>query len=205
MRTAYPLRANQLDAVREISNIGAGHAATALSKMVDAKVMISVPQISLTQVNGMTPLVPGPEEPVVGIELRLVGDFTGWTLLVFPLADARRLAQLLLKRPLDTSVPIGGLEQSAIQEVGNILSSAYLSALSAFLGMLVIPSPPTLSVDPSASVISSAYLRFGSEDDFVLRIESEFIVEGSSDRLRGFFLLMPDVDSVPVILKAVRM
>ena len=90
MITAYPLRASELDAVREISNIGAGHAATALSKMVDAKVMISVPQISLTHVHGMTPLVPGPEEPVVGIELRLVGDFTGWTLLVFPLADARR-------------------------------------------------------------------------------------------------------------------
>jgi chemotaxis protein CheC len=205
VRTAYPLRANQLDAVREISNIGAGHAATALSKMVDAKVMISVPQISLTHVNGMAPLVPGPEEPVVGIELRLVGDFTGWTLLVFPLADARRLAQLLLKRPLDMSQPIGEMEQSAIQEVGNILSSAYVSALSTLLGMLVIPLPPTLSVDPSASVISSAYLRFGSADDFVLRIESEFIVEGSTDRLRGFFLLMPDADSVPIILKAVKM
>ena len=205
MITAYPLRASELDAVREISNIGAGHAATALSKMVDAKVMISVPQISLTHVHGMTPLVPGPEEPVVGIELRLVGDFTGWTLLVFPLADARRLAQLLLKRPLDTSGPIGALEQSAIQEVGSILSSAYLSALSAFLGMLVIPSPPTLSVDPSASVISTAYLRFGTPDDFVLRIESEFIVEGSTERLRGFFLLMPDNDSLPIILRAAGM
>lgn len=205
MRTAYALRAPELDAVREISNIGAGHAATALSKMVDATVMISVPQISVTHVHGMTPLVAGPEEPVVAVELRLVGDFTGWTLLVFPLADARRLAQLLLKRPADNSTSMGGLEQSAIQEVGNILSSAYLSALSAFLGMLVIPSPPKLSVDPSASVISAAYLRFGTADDIVLRIESEFLVEGSADRLRGFFLLMPDNESLPIMLKAVRM
>ena len=196
--------ASHLDAVREISNIGAGHAATALSKMVDARVMISVPQISMTRVGDMLPLVHAPEEPVVGVDLRMVGDFTGWTLLVFPLADARRLAQLLLKRPIDGASEIGPLEQSAIQEVGNILSSAYLSALSAFLGKLIIPSPPKLSVDPSANIISTAYLRFGSPDDYVLRVESEFLVDGSNERLRGFFLLLPDLDSLPVILRAVN-
>ena len=203
MKQVTPLRAKQLDAVREISNIGAGHAATALSKMVDARVMISVPRVALSSAREMSPLVAGSEEPVVCVELRLIGDITGWTLLVFPMADALRLVELLLKRP--ASPELGKLEQSAIQEVGNILSSAYVSALGTFLGMVVIPMPPKLSVDPSASVIAAAYLQFGSEDDIVFRIESEFLLEGSAEPLRGFFLLIPDLHSMPAILRGARL
>lgn len=96
------------------------------------------------------------------------------------------------------------LEQSAINEVGNVLSSAYLSALSSFMGMLLIPSPPTLSVDKSTSVITTAHLQFGSEDDYILRVESEFLVNGAIERLRGFFLLLPDPASLAAMLRAVR-
>ena len=206
--TALPdfgaLKENQLDAVREVANIGAGHAANALSKMVGSTVMISVPRITLARVRDMAPMVDEPEEPVAAVLLHMLGDMTGRTLLVFPVDVAKRLSELLLRRPSGSSSELGMLEQSAISEVGNVLSSAYLSALSAFMGMLLIPSPPKLSVDNSTSVITTAHLQFGSEDDYILRVESEFLVNGSADRLRGFFLLLPDPVSLAAMLRAVR-
>lgn len=206
--TALPdfssLKEAQLDAVREVANIGAGHAANALSQMVGSTVMISVPRITLARVRDMTPMVDEPEEPVTAVLLQMMGDLTGRTLLVFPLDVAKRLAELLLRRPSGSSTDLGMLEQSAINEVGNVLSSAYLSALSSFMGMLLIPSPPKLSVDKSTSVIQTAHLQFGSEEDYILRVESEFLVSGSIDRLRGFFLLLPDPASLAAMLRAVR-
>jgi chemotaxis protein CheC len=198
------LGAHQLDAVREVANIGAGHAANALSQMVGSTVMISVPRITLQKVRDMAPMVDEPEEPVAAVLLHMLGDLTGRTLLVFPLDVAKRLAELLLSRPSGSSSELGMLEQSAINEVGNVLSSAYLSALSSFMGMLLIPSPPKLSVDNSRSVITTAHLQFGSEEDYILRVESEFLVNGSNDSLRGFFLLLPDPASLAAMLRAVR-
>ena len=195
---------HQLDAVREVANIGAGHAANALSQMVGATVMIDVPRITLARVKDMQPMVEEPEEPVAAVLLHMLGDLTGRTLLVFPLDVAKRLAEQLLRRPSGSSHELGQLEQSAVSEVGNVLSSAYLSALSSFMGLLLIPSPPKLSVDKSTAVIQTAHLQFGSEEDYILRVESEFLVAGAPDRLRGFFLLLPDPASLAAMLRAVR-
>lgn len=198
------LRENQLDAVREVANIGAGHAANALSQMVGATVMISVPRITLAKLRDMRPMVDEPEEPVAAVRLNMLGDLTGRTLLAFPLDVAKRLAAQLLRSQPNETAQLTQMEQSAVSEVGNVLSSAYLSALSSFLGMLLIPSPPQLSVDKSTVIITQAHLEFGSEEDLVLRVESEFLVAGQAERLRGFFLLLPDPASLAVMLRAVR-
>ena len=96
------------------------------------------------------------------------------------------------------------MEQSAIKEAGNILSSAYMNALSDFMGMMLIPSPPSLAVDMSSAVLTTAYLQFGGDKDYVFCVESEFLMDNLDEQLRGFFLLLPDPASLHAILKAVR-
>jgi chemotaxis protein CheC len=197
------LKALQLDALREVANIGAGHAATALSQMIGGTIMISVPTINVSRLEEVPPQISGPEEPVAAVLMHMLGDLTGRTLLVFPKPTAVRLASLMLRRE-SSSEELGEMEQSAIKEAGNILSSAYMNALSDFMGMMLLPSPPSLAVDMSTAVLTTAYLQFGSDRDYVFCVESEFYMTDVKERLRGFFLLLPDPASLQAILRAVR-
>ena len=203
MTDILSLKANQLDALREVANIGAGHAATALSQMVNATIMISVPTINIAPLEEVPPQLAAPEEPVAAVLMQMLGDLTGRTLLVFPRPTASWLAQILLRRP-PSGDTFNEMEQSAIKEAGNILSSAYMNALSDFMGMMLIPSPPSLAVDMSTAVLTSAYLQFSSSRDLVFCIESEFRLVDSEERLRGFFLLLPDPASLQAILRTIR-
>ena len=198
------LRDAEIDVLREVANIGAGHAATALSTMIGSTIMISVPRVTILDVADVPPVVSSHEEPVAAVLLHMLGDLTGRTLLVFPCVAARRLAEMLMQRDPSGSSDLGEFDQSAVMEVGNILSSAYMNALAEFLGMMLIPSPPTLKVDRSAAVLIDAHTRFALKPDQVLFVESEFLLKELDEKLRGFFLLLPDPASLNVILRSVR-
>ena len=198
------LKALQLDALREVANIGAGHAATALSQMIGGTIMISVPTINVSRLEEVPPQISAPEEPVAAVLMHMLGDLTGRTLLVFPKPTAIRLSEMMLRRAQGTSTDLGELEQSAIKEAGNILSGAYMNALSDFMGLMLLPSPPSLAVDMSDAVLTTAYLQFGTDRDYVFCVESEFHLQDIGERLRGFFLLLPNYASLQAILKAVR-
>jgi chemotaxis protein CheC len=204
MEDLRSLKAIQLDALREVANIGAGHAATALSQMTGETIMISVPTINVARLEEVPPQITLPEEPVAAVLMHMLGDLTGRTLLVFPKPTAVRLSELMLRRPPGSSTDLGTLEQSAIKEAGNILSGAYMNALSDFMGLMLLPSPPSLAVDMSEAVLTTAYLQFGTDRDYVFCVESEFFMIDSGERLRGFFLLLPDVASLHAILRATR-
>lgn len=199
------LTAQQLDALREVANIGAGHAATALSQMTGQTIMISVPRIFIAPLEDVPPHVSGPEEPVAGVLMHMLGDLTGRTLLVFPSPIAIRLAELMLRRPKGSSTGLGELEQSAIKEAGNILSGQYMNALSDFMGMVLLPSPPSLAIDMSNALLESAYLQFSNDRDLVVCVESEFLMKDLGEVLRGFFLLLPDAPSLMAILKTLKL
>src|SRR5215213_6959262 len=203
MEDLRSLKANQLDALREVANIGAGHAATALSQMVGETIMISVPTINVSRLEDIPPQLAAPDEPVAAVLMHMLGDLTGRTLLVFPRRTAVRLAGLLLRREVP-GPDFSDMQQSAIKEAGNILSSAYMNALSDFMGMMLLPSPPSLAIDMSTAVLSTAYLQFGSDRDYVFCVESEFYMTDVNEKLRGFFLLLPDPASLQAILRAVR-
>ena len=203
MEDLRSLKALQVDALREVANIGAGHAATALSQMVGETIMISVPTINVSRLEDIPPQVAAPDEPVAAVLMHMLGDLTGRTLLVFPRRTAIRLAELLLRRQ-SPQEDFSEMQQSAIKEAGNILSSAYMNALSDFMGMMLLPSPPSLAIDMSTAVLSTAYLQFGTDKDYVFCVESEFLMGGREERMRGFFLLLPDPASLQAILKAVR-
>jgi chemotaxis protein CheC len=205
MEDIRSLKAIQIDALREVANIGAGHAATALSQMTGDTIMISVPTINIARLEDVPPQIAEPEEPVAAVLMNMLGDLTGRALLVFPRPTALRLSALMLHRTEHSSLDLGAIEQSAIKEAGNILSGAYLNALSDFMGLMLIPSPPSLAVDMSSAVLTTAYLQFGTDRDYVFCVETEFFMQELQERLRGFFLLLPDVASLHAILRAVRL
>ena len=203
MEDLLSLKVLQLDALREVANIGAGHAATALSQMVGETIMITVPTINIARLEEVPVQMADPDEPVAAVLMHMMGDLTGRTLLVFPKRTAVRLASRLLKKT-QSEQALSEMGESAIKEAGNILSSAYMNALSDFMGMLLLPSPPSLAVDMSEAVLTTAYLQFGTDRDYVVCVESEFVIDDESEPLRGFFLLLPDAASLTAILKAVR-
>src|ERR671926_689951 len=192
MTDLLSLKENQLDALRETANIGAGHAATALSQMTGGTIMISVPTITISALEDVPSQIADSEEPVAAVLMHMIGDLTGRTLLVFPRPTALRLARLMLRRPEREDAEFGELEQSAIKEAGNILSGAYMNALSELMGLMLLPSPPSLAVDMSSAVLTTAHLQFGTDRDYVFCVESEFLMTGGDDKLHAFFLLLPD-------------
>src|SRR5215212_6158503 len=171
------LKALQLDALREVANIGAGHAATALSQMIGGTIMISVPTINVSRLEEVPPQISAPEEPVAAVLMHMLGDLTGRTLLVFPKPTALKLAQMMLRRPQGAITELGVLEQSAIKEAGNILSGAYMNALSEFMGLMLLPSPPSLAMDMSSAILTTAYLQFSPDHDVVFCVETEFYMQ----------------------------
>ncbi len=201
LRSLTPIH---LDALREVANIGAGHAATALSELTGQRIMISVPTINFARLEEVPPHLDPAEEPVAAVMMNMIGDLSGRTLLVFPDLTARRLAELMLRRPVSPLLELTPLEESAIKEAGNILSGAYMNALSEFLGLILLPSPPTLAIDVSRAVLSTAYLQFSFDRDYVFCVESEFLMEDIAERLHGFFLLLPDGASLQAMLRAAR-
>lgn len=190
-----------LDALREVANIGAGHAATALSQITGQRIMISVPQIQIVPLESVPNHVAAGEEPVAAVAIRIAGDLSGVTLLVFPQPIALRVAGLMMGRPVTT---LAAIEESALKEAGNILSAAYLNALAEFLQMRILNSPPALAVDMSDAVLSSTYLEASEGAEYVFCVESEFQLQNDSAPLRGYFLLLPDPASLRAMLTAIR-
>ncbi|WKW11979.1 chemotaxis protein CheC [Pseudogemmatithrix spongiicola] len=191
-----------LDALREVANIGAGHAATALSEITGQRIMISVPQISVAPIEDVPNQIGDAEEPVAAVAIRVEGDLTGLTLLVFPQPIAQRIASLMMGgRPV---TQMGAIEESALKEAGNILSAAYLNALAEFLGMRILNSPPQLAVDMSDAVLSTTFVETSAGASHVFCVESEFQLQNDAAPLRGFFLLLPDPASLRAMLTAIR-
>jgi chemotaxis protein CheC len=205
MEDVRNLKALQLDALREVANIGAGHAATALSQLTDRTIMISVPEISVSRLEDVPDLVGDVDEPIVAILMHMLGDLTGRTLLFMPEADARVLCDLIHKREIGTTVAFGEFEESSLREAANILAGAYLSALAEFLGMMLLPSVPSLVIDLAGAVLTTTYLNFGQDRDFVLCVHTDLEFRDERRQLSAHFLLLPDVASLKAIFDAVRL
>jgi chemotaxis protein CheC len=194
----------QLDALREVANIGAGHAATALSQLTKSRIMINVPKLQVTRLEEAPEVISGSEEVVAAVLMHMLGDLTGRTLLVFPRKSAMRLSEILLHRPAGHSHVFGELEQSAIKEAGNILSAAYMNALADFMGMMLLPSVPSLVIDLLTAVLTTTYTNFGHDRDYVFAIQTEFQM-AENDAVSGHFFLLPDVESLEIILRSIRL
>jgi chemotaxis protein CheC len=198
-----PLSAERMDALKEVANIGAGHAATALSLMTGARIMIDVPTVNVAPLEELIPGIAVEGSQVVSVLMDMHGSLKGHTLLALPLAKGRRLADLMLRRERRDGGALDLLEESALKEAGNILGGAYMTALSEFLGMTLLPSPPRLTVGTTNSVMED-HRREASSAAAACCVETEFNFEEIGERFRGFFLLLPDAASFDAIFAAVN-
>jgi chemotaxis protein CheC len=205
MEDVRDLKAAQLDAIREVANIGAGHAATALSGMTNRKIMITVPRVYVRLVEEAGDLMGPPDSVVAAVLMHMMGDLTGRAMVLFPQRAALTLCDFLFRRPIGETKELAEMEQSGLKEAGNILASAYLNALSDFMGMMLVPSVPSLVIDLSGAVLTTAQVNFGHDRDYAFCVETSFRVEGSNDPLAGHFLLLPDVASLRSIFDAIRL
>lgn len=205
MPTPDDLDSLRRDGLREVATIGAGHAATALSQLTDRKIMIAVPQVRRVQYAEVRALLAGLGDHVALVGMRMLGDLTGRSLLVFGEADAARLCDLILRREPGPPRALGELEQSGLKEVGNIVSSAYLTALSNFMGMMLLPSVPSLTIGPVDGALAGAVDPTEGDGDLVFCVDTTFRGGGSNVELTGAFLLLPDPVSIRTILEAMHL
>lgn len=196
-----------LDVLKEIGNIGAAHAATALSNLLQKKIDMRVPNVQMVSFNEMMELAGGSENVVVGIFLRIEGDAEGSMFFVLPVEQANRFIRRLIRdESFDFYSPdlVSELGLSAMQEMGNILSGSYLSALSDFTGLKIFPTVPGLSVDMFGAIISIGLIELSQVSDSVIVINTSIYEDVISDdeEVRGHFFLLPDPDSFEAIFKA---
>jgi chemotaxis protein CheC len=193
----------RLDALREVANIGAGHAATALSTLTGTRIMISVPMVNVVPPGDFVPEL-APDVEIVAVQMAMSGNIGGQTVFLLATPAGLRLAERMLRRTRGTSPSLGQLEQSALKEAGNILAGAYLTALSEFLGMTLMLSPPSFTTGDSAQALKALGDHAPQTSTPILCVETEFFLEEPVESLHGFFLLVPDSSAFDAIFRAVR-
>ncbi|MGZ6617395.1 MAG: chemotaxis protein CheC [Solirubrobacteraceae bacterium] len=173
----------QLDALAELANIASGTAATALSQMLGREVELRVPRALALPLADAVDAAGSPEDIVTGIVLGLEGDVEALVLLLVPADDAALLCQML---GVEAGTEVG---DSALGEIGNILGTSYLNALSAMTGLTMMPTPPTLATDLLGAIVASVLAQAAGENDIALVLDSELDVADQPCSLS--FLLLP--------------
>jgi len=188
-----------IDILKEIGNIGVGNAIGALSALLNAQMKMTVPEVKFLEFKEVGTILGGDEVLVFGILVQISGDINGMVMFLVKPESARTLINGLMGSDSDDIYSFSEMEQSALQEIGNILCSSYLGALSGFIRKTVTPSPPVLGLDMATAILSVPAIEFGKMADGVLFIDT--VIETPSDAsVSGAFLLVPDMDSFNVIL-----
>lgn len=190
---------NYVDVLKEIGNIGAGNAMTALSQMLQCKVDMKVPQVKLLALQDVGTMVGSEEQLMAGVFLGVEGDITGSIMFLIELSAAKSLVKKIMMG-YESGVPtFDEMEMSALQEVSNIITGAYLNSLSMLTNLKIYPTPPSISIDMAGAILSVPAIEFGILGDKILLIQSQFYDEVEID---GYFVLIPDMDSYKKILSS---
>jgi chemotaxis protein CheC len=187
------------DVLREIGNIGAGNATTALAKMLDMKIDMKVPNVQLLEFKDLAAVISSEDEPVMGILLEVESDIAGSMMFFLELDSAHYLVNKLMMRDPDSREEFTEMDLSALKEIGNIIAGSYLSALSSLTNMTITSSIPYLCIDMAGAILSVPAIEFGKYGDKALLIQTEF---GDEVRINGYFILLPELDSYEKILNS---
>ena len=192
------LSSQYFDVLKELGNIGAGNATTALAQMIGTKVDMSVPQVRLLDFKDVGDLMGGAEKIMAGIYLAVEGDIDGSIMFLLGKQAARHLVDKLMgtgAKPEEAD--FDEVEMSALKEVGNIITGSYLNSLSMMTNL-----KPYVAIDMAAAILSVPAIQFGMMGDKILLIETQFFDEL---KLSGYFILLPDMDGYSKILSSLGM
>lgn len=193
----------QYDVLREIGNIGAGNATTALSQMLNQKMDMSVPKVALVPFNEISDVMGSEDQTVVGIMLGFEGDVEGMMMFLFDTKSAHHLVNTLMMRDKEEGVEEGAdfseMDMSALNEIGNIVSGSYLTAISKLTNLKMISTVPEMTIDMIGALLSVPASEFGKYGDKLLLIQSQF---GELDFVNGYFLMIPELNSYDKLLES---
>ena len=196
--TIETMSSQYFDVLKEIGNIGAGNATTALSTMLGMKVDMKVPQVHLMEFKEVGTTMGGEEQIVAGIYLVVDGDIHGSIMFVQKKESARAMVQKLMGMP-PAGEDFTEMELSALMEIGNVITAAYLNSLSTLTNLTIYPSVPTICIDMAGAILSVPAIEFGAIADKMLLIQTDF---SDDETLSGYFILVPDEESDAKILHA---
>jgi len=183
------------DVLKEIGNIGAGNATTALASLLQSKVDMNVPQVMMLEFKDVGAILGGEEQEMAGAYLGVEGDITGSILFLIKKDTAMMIAQKLLGEYCGDTM--GEMEISAVKEVSNIITGSYLNAIATLTGLTIYPSIPDLAIDMAGAILSVPAIQFGIMGDKILLIQSQLTNEIEMD---GYFILVPEPESYEKIL-----
>ena len=193
-----------LDVFKEIGNIGAGNAASALAGLLNKRITMTVPEASVVPFSTIVNVLDGPETLIAGVLVDVTGELNGYILLMLDMKDAMAMvSNALCETPRDTTAPdfaLSDLERDTLTEIANILVGSFLSAISSFTGLAAKPSVPQLAVDMLGAIISIAMIEYGMIGDTVLFLKTQF--KDLEGEIAGHFFLIPDYSSYKILLKA---
>ena len=188
-----------VDVLRELGNIGAGNATTAIASMLSIRINMNVPKVALMEDSKMGSSICPEDEIIVGVFLEVQGNIEGSMMFLLKMDSAYYLVNRLMGRDVNYQGDFDEMDLSALKEIGNIIAGSYLSALSAMTNLVITPSIPYIAVDMAASILSVPAIEFGRYGEHALLIETEF---GNEVMINGYFILMPERSSYEKILQA---
>lgn len=190
----------KMDVLKEVGNIGAGNAATALSQLLNKPIDMAVPKVQMLSFEEITDKVGGAEELVYAVFLRVEGEAPGNLFFILNPEAAINLLRRVAGLEISGDAELGEMELSALSEIGNILAGSYLSSLADFTSLSMYPTVPALAMDMAGAILGYGLLQFGQMGDDALLIDTTFL-EGKNE-IEGQFFLIPDPDSFPKIFKS---
>lgn len=193
----------QIDVLREVGNIGAGNAATALSTMIQKPIDMNVPNVKILPFSEIEEFLGGEDQVVIGIFLRVEGDVPGNMLYIMALESAKQLIKHLLDNDDNDDKEnnqLTEIELSALNEVGNILVGSYLSSLADFTKLNLSLSVPSMTIDMVGSIISFGLIQTSQYSDVAIVINTSFLEE--QEDILGHFFLIPDPDAFDKLFSA---
>ena len=198
LRKYEDMNSLQIDALREIGSIGTGNAATALSSMLGMEVRIPLPEVQILEFNAAVEKLGGFETISAGIISDLRGEINGLMLALFQQDAINLLLGKMMGKKINDYDELTEIENSAIIEIGNILISSFINALSGLSGVRITPSVPQISIDMQGAIITVPMAAYGSQSDYIMLIGGSFLVEHKEVPCR--LLLAPDMRSLNYLL-----
>lgn len=191
-----------IDVLREIGNIGAGNAATALATILDEKVEISLPIVKITDFDTAVRALGGAESMTVGVLVNFFGEANGMIMFLLKMEDAKTILSILLRdfeEESDDEEEISELKLSAIREIGNILGSSYINSIATLTGLQINLSVPYIAIDMAGALMSVPIIEFGAVGDKIMFIEEIF--SGSENDLKSNVIMFAQIDTLKLIME----
>jgi len=188
----------QLDVLKEIGNIGAGNAATALSNMIEKNVGIEVPKVHVVDLSEIYRVFSSPEEISASTVVPIKGEAPGKMLMIFNSESAKKLISFLIGQKPENLTELDEMQSSVLKEIGNIMCSSYIIALSNFTSLFMETDVPMLVVDMLGAVIAETSILASEEYDDVIMVENILKIKDSKD-INGFLTMFPQHGSLEKI------